>query len=101
MKTIDYQKFVDEAALIKEFMDKPPLAFQILMDKWKEIQSQALDDLKNPALPDDTLKHRQLLSNEIDRWVAMPEYLISLGLIAKEEEMNIANQNTRPQKELY
>ena len=60
--------------------------FKVLQREWEKIKAQALADLTNETLSDDTLKARQVIHNQITEWIDLPDMIIKRGDEAIEED---------------
>ena len=94
----DLQKIVNEAQTVEALINSNPTGLSVLFDYYKKYLEDAFRDLKNVNLPDDTLKYRQLLYNEIERWVDLPNAIIQMGHNAIESTKD-GTYNKRPVKE--
>jgi hypothetical protein len=77
-------KRIERAKVIEEIMTMPGWA--ILKEEWEKIKQKAFIDLTNELLDDTTLKTRQIIYNQINEWIDLPETIINEGKQVLEQE---------------
>jgi hypothetical protein len=74
---------IQDAEAVRDIVSKR--GFKVILDRYLAVKHNALADLTNEGLADDTLKARQVIYNQICEWINIPEEIIEEGKVAVEE----------------